>query len=106
MSLLCPGHLHPGAPLSHTPFWGVLGLFGITAGVLAIVIHLATLRTFGLPYLAGLTPFHPGNWKDAFIRLPIWAMEERPAELSPFNRRRQVPGLAPRPGSKKRPGRK
>ncbi|MDI6880358.1 MAG: spore germination protein [Desulfitobacteriaceae bacterium] len=76
---------------------GLLGLFGVAAGVLAILIHFAGMRSFGLPYLAGLTPFHPDDWKDAFIRAPIWMMRRRPTELSKSNQKRQVPGLKPEP---------
>ncbi|MEW6064413.1 MAG: spore germination protein [Bacillota bacterium] len=83
---------------------GLLGLFGVAAGVLAILIHFAGMRSFGLPYLAGLTPFHPDDWKDVFIRAPIWMMRRRPTELSKSNRKRQVPGLKPEPPDRRPQG--
>ncbi|MGQ9712525.1 MAG: spore germination protein [Desulfotomaculales bacterium] len=76
---------------------GSLGLFGVVTGILAILIHLAGLRSFGVPYLAGLAPFHPGDWKDIVARAPVWMMQKRPVELANENRRRQAPGLKPRP---------
>lgn len=82
----------------------LLGLFGVAAGVLAILIHFAGLRSFGLPYLAGLTPFHPDDWKDFLIRAPIWMMRRRPTELSKSNQKRQVPGLKPEPPDRRPQG--
>lgn len=74
-----------------------LGLFGVMAGILAILIHLAGLRSFGVPYLSSLSPFHPGDLKDVAVRAPWWAMDRRPAETGKINRRRQAPGLKPSP---------
>jgi len=72
-----------------------LGLFGVMAGLIAILIHLAGLRTFGMPYLAPFTPFHPTDFKDVLVRVPRWEMDERPEELSKENEERQDRGLKP-----------
>ncbi|MHB8918628.1 MAG: spore germination protein [Desulfocucumaceae bacterium] len=72
-----------------------LGLFGVMVGVLAILIHLSGLRSFGVPYLASLAPFHPGDMKDVAVRAPWWAMDRRPAEAGSLNPRRQAPGMKP-----------
>jgi spore germination protein KA len=74
---------------------GTLGLFGIMAGILCIFIHLAGLRSFGVPYLASLAPLHLGNLKDVLIRAPWWAMDKRPDETGKLNSRRQSRGLKP-----------
>ncbi|MCL6477251.1 MAG: spore germination protein [Peptococcaceae bacterium] len=76
---------------------GTLGLFGVMAGILAILIHLAGLRSFGVPYLASLAPLHTGNLKDVAVRAPWWAIDRRPAETGKLNRRRQAPGQKPSP---------
>lgn len=86
-----------------------LGLFGIMVGILAIMIHAAGLRSFGVPYLASLAPFHAADVKDVAIRAPWWAMNKRPAETGKLNRRRQAPGLKPspkKPGGSQEEGRK
>ncbi|MFZ5649784.1 MAG: spore germination protein [Bacillota bacterium] len=75
---------------------GTLGLFGVMAGVLAILIHTAGLRSFGVPYLASLAPLHVGDLKDLVVRAPWWAMDARPAETGKMNRR-QAPGIKPSP---------
>lgn len=74
---------------------GTLGLFGVMVGLLAILIHLAGLRSFGVPYLASLAPLHPGDLKDVLVRAPWWAMDSRPDETAKLNRRRQARGLKP-----------
>ena len=76
---------------------GTLGLFGVMAGILAILIHLAGLRSFGIPYTASMSPLHLSDMKDVAIRAPWWAMGRRPAEISSKNRRRQSPELKPSP---------
>lgn len=76
---------------------GTLGLFGVMAGLLTIIIHLAGLRSFGAPYLAPLAPFHAGDLKDVVVRAPWWAMDKRPAETAKVNPRRQARGLKPSP---------
>lgn len=76
---------------------GTLGLFGVMAGLLAILIHTAGLRSFGVPYLASMAPLHTGDLKDVVIRAPWWAMDKRPTETGKMNRRRQSPGLRPSP---------
>lgn len=88
---------------------GILGLFGIIVGFLAVLIHLAGLRSFGMPYLAPLAPLHGSDLKDVLIRAPIWAMNRRPTETAKTNQQRQVPGLKPSPaqpnkGQKRRGG--
>ena len=74
---------------------GVLGLFGVMVGVLAILIHLAGLRSFGVPYLASLAPLHTGDLKDVLVRAPWWAMGRRPDETANLNRHRQPRGMKP-----------
>ncbi|MDI6710542.1 MAG: spore germination protein [Thermoanaerobacterales bacterium] len=76
---------------------GVFGLYGVIIGVLAVIIHLAGLRTLGVPYLAGFTPLHVSDLKDSAVRFPWWAMRRRPHELSKDDPRRQGPGLKPGP---------
>jgi spore germination protein KA len=51
---------------------GSSGLFGVLIGSLVILMHLISLRSFGLPYLAPLTPFNPQKLKDSLIRAPAW----------------------------------
>ena len=76
---------------------GLLGLFGVMFGIIMITIHMASIRSLGVPYLASVAPVHLSDLKDVLVRAPWWAMDERPAEVSKINRRRQAPNLKPKP---------
>ncbi|WP_445667473.1 spore germination protein [Paenibacillus sp. FSL H8-0034] len=54
------------------------GLYGMLVGIVAIVLHLSSLRSFGIPYLAPFAPFIKEDQKDNLIRLPQWALLARP----------------------------
>lgn len=54
------------------------GLFGVLIGLLIILVHLCSLRSFGVPYLSPLAPISTGDLKDVFVRVPWWAMFTRP----------------------------
>jgi spore germination protein KA len=69
---------------------GALGIFGLVLGILAILIHVCGLRSFGVPYLMPIAPFHFSGMKDTFIRVPRWAMMRRPEQTSKQNRYRQT----------------
>lgn len=76
---------------------GVLGFFGLAAGLLGVMIHLTTLRSFGVPYLVPLTPSVIGGLKDVFIRAPYWVLDRRPALIGSGNQVRQAQGQKPEP---------
>ncbi|WHY74892.1 spore germination protein [Fictibacillus enclensis] len=75
-----------------------LGLLGIMLGIITIVIHLCTLRSFGLPYLTPVAPLSGSGLKDTFFRVPWWMMDTRPHLTGKFNKNRQAPGEKPNPG--------
>jgi spore germination protein KA len=79
------------------------GLFGIILGSFAIVLHLTSLRTFGVPYMTPLAPLNLTDQKDAIFRIPHWAMTTRPNLLGKSNKRRQQPAKAAKPKSGQRP---
>lgn len=68
----------------------VAGLFGAVIGAAALVVHLAGLESFGVPYL---TPFAVSAGKEArehvFLRRPLPQIKDRPPALHPRNRRKQ-----------------
>jgi spore germination protein KA len=74
-----------------------LGLFGIIAGMIAVLIHLSGLRSFGIPYLVPVAPFIPSDQKDTLIRVPWWAMKRRPRLINTQNVTRQSKNLKPSP---------
>ncbi|WP_407690671.1 spore germination protein [Salinibacillus xinjiangensis] len=60
----------------------MFGLVGIILGLLVMVMHMASLRSFGIPYLSPMGPFIPGDQKDSLIRLPLWRLRTRPKLIS------------------------
>lgn len=76
-----------------------MGLFGVMAGALALLIHMLGLRSFGVPYLAPLAPLKIPDLKDAMVRAPWWAMHRRPTEIAKRNVWRIAPDLKPQPPS-------
>ncbi|WLR51947.1 spore germination protein [Bacillus tianshenii] len=74
---------------------GTLGLLGVMLGVISLIIHLASLRSFGVPYLSPLGPLQLQELKDTLLRAPIWSLDKRPHLTGGTNERRQSPGQKP-----------
>lgn len=84
---------------------GILGLFGIMFGALALLIHLVSLRSFGVPYFSPFAPLKKSELKDILVRVPRWAQKIRPPSLHPQDLQRQSPFLRsqpPKPGGGKK----
>lgn len=80
---------------------GALGLYGIMLGVMVFLIHLCSLRSFGVPYLSPFSPVSLAGFKDSyFIRVPWWLMLKRPTAISRYNQNRQNNYQMPRPPKK------
>lgn len=77
------------------------GLFGIMVGLMAILIHVCALRSFGVPYITPLAPFSSSDFKDSFIRMPWWAMIRRPKFMGLQDSKRQKLGQKPGPSQNK-----
>ncbi|MFP7296252.1 spore germination protein [Neobacillus niacini] len=52
-----------------------LGIVGIAFSWTFVLMHLIKLRSFGVPYFAPAAPIRFNDWKDTFIRIPIWKMK-------------------------------
>ncbi len=80
----------------------VLGFYGILLATLALLIHVLTLRSFGVPFMSPLASGSIWDLKDVFLRVPKWAMLTRPQAIPTNNRLRQKPLQYPRPPSGKK----
>lgn len=66
-----------------------LGLFGYLLGMLALLIHLSGLYSFGVPYLM---PFAASGiedgaqWRDSIVRYPLFMLNRRPVYAKKSNR--------------------
>lgn len=74
---------------------GLLGIFGFITALFVLLIHLCSLRSFGVPFLAPYAPAIPADFKDFQIRSPVWAMTRRPRFFGAKDRVRQKAGLKP-----------
>lgn len=73
----------------------ISGLYGIMLGLLLLLVHITSLRSFGVPYFAPIAPFKLQDMKDTFVRFPWWSMAGRPHSIPTVNRRRQKFHLKP-----------
>lgn len=65
------------------------GLFGIIVGIIALILHLCSLRTFGVPYMTPFAPLIVTDHKDTILRLPHWMMTSRPHLINQKNKKRR-----------------
>ncbi|MEK4229317.1 spore germination protein [Solibacillus sp. FSL H8-0538] len=86
--------LFPSYALSNTfrllrfPLMGLaamFGLFGVMIGLIALILHLCSLRTFGVPYMSPFAPLIPSEQKDSILRFPRWALLSRSRLIAPNN---------------------
>jgi spore germination protein KA len=78
-------------------FAGTFGLLGIMLGLILIIIHLATLRSFGVPYLSPMAPMEGVEMKDVLMRAPWWSLKTRPRLTGDNNQFRQSDNQKPGP---------
>lgn len=71
------------------------GMYGIFVGMCAMLLHLSSLRSFGVPYMAPVGPFVLADQKDVILRVPHRSMKTRPSlfgKLNPIRTRRRGKG--------------
>ncbi|MCG4585405.1 spore germination protein, partial [Anaerosalibacter bizertensis] len=68
---------------------GFMGLYGITCGLVIIIIEAISLDPFGIPYGYPIAPSDKTGLKDFIIRFPLWSMKKRPNLLGKGNKIRQ-----------------
>ncbi|MGI6359414.1 MAG: spore germination protein [Bacillota bacterium] len=75
---------------------GFSGLFGMLIAALFLLVHLCSLRSFGVLYLWPWAPFSASGQKDLFVRAPLWMMRQRPQALPSQEKRRFAASAKPR----------
>ncbi|MGE5626991.1 MAG: spore germination protein [Solirubrobacterales bacterium] len=55
----------------------IFGLYGLMLGLLFLLVHMCSLKSFGTPYLYPLTPFDAPSFKDTVLRFPLWAFSKQ-----------------------------
>lgn len=66
-----------------------LGFFGFLIGLFAVLVHMAGLKSFHIPYLTPYAGILPSAWedeKDSLIRYPLRMLKKRPTYANPYER--------------------
>lgn len=79
---------------------GSFGMFGITFAFLALLIHLSSLRSFGIPYLSPITPINLSGLKDSIFKVPEWMKNKRSTFITKEDKKRIRPNAKPAPSNK------
>ena len=77
---------------------GSLGWYGISMGLLALLLHLGSLKSFGVVYFDGFT--RARNLQDSVVRMPLWSMLLRPDQLAQGDKTRRGRFFIPPPPPK------
>ncbi len=62
-----------------------LGIYGFALGVIAILVYLSSLNSFGVEYLSYLSAINPQAIKDIYARVPWSHMKLRPTAIQRLN---------------------
>ncbi|MCD9020922.1 spore germination protein [Cohnella silvisoli] len=60
-----------------------IGMFGVIIGLILFLAYLSRLQSFGVPYLAPLSPLHLKDIAKSYLRLPWSKMRNKPEILKP-----------------------
>jgi spore germination protein KA len=75
-----------------------IGIYGIIMGLLVLLIHMASLRSVGVPYLSPSGPLNIKDWKNSIFKLPLWIATKRPSFIQKNNVKRVKEELQPNQG--------
>ncbi|WP_082615198.1 spore germination protein [Paenibacillus sp. Soil787] len=67
----------------------MFGIVGIIIGLMIMIGHLIALESLGTPYGTPFAPVRFADWKDTFVRLPLWTMGKRPLGTRATQSKRQ-----------------
>jgi spore germination protein KA len=82
----------------------VLGGYGIAMSFLGMLVHLASLRSFSVPYFEGFSISR--DLQDAIVRMPLWFMTKRPKDIAQQDvtrRRFFIPPMRPHENQEQEP---
>ncbi|MDF2937384.1 MAG: spore germination protein [Paenibacillaceae bacterium] len=82
------------------------GFYGVMMGMMAMIGHMCSLRSFGVPYTAPFAPLYIQEHEDILLRFPLWFMKKRPAYLhspKPVKQEGTYNPSPPRKGKGRRP---
>ncbi|WP_082087833.1 spore germination protein [Domibacillus indicus] len=75
----------------------MFGFYGLILALIMLIVHLCSLRSFGIPYMSPLAPVIPSELGDTIVRKPLWAFGKRPQLIAAENRTREGKNQKPKP---------
>ncbi|EKN69130.1 spore germination protein [Neobacillus bataviensis LMG 21833] len=66
----------------------LFGFVGLTVGLMTLIVHFVALESLGTPYGSPMAPLRFTDWKDLFIRFPLWSIVKRPESTKPIQRKK------------------
>jgi spore germination protein len=58
----------------------LFGFVGIIVGLMMLIAHFISLESLGTPYGSPIAPLRFQDWKDLFVRFPLWSIDKRPVD--------------------------
>lgn len=80
------------------------GFYGMILAFIMLILHLCSLRSFGVPYMSPMAPLIPAEVGDTIFRKPLWSFKRRPNQLVSDNQVRQADDQKPHPPVKDQKG--
>lgn len=65
------------------------GLYGLSLATILLLINMAGIRSFGVPFLSPVVPLNLSDLKDFLFVAPRWSMIKRPLLNEPLDVRRE-----------------
>lgn len=87
-------------------FASFLGLYGIFISIIGLVLHLCSLKSLGVPYMAPIAPVLPGQNTDVVFRAPLWKKRLYPRMISKLSSPRNASNQPMQQGHNQTPERK
>ncbi len=69
----------------------LFGLYGISSGLIMLIFHLVSIKSFGVPFMYPLAPYDKEGMKDFMYRSPIKNFNYRPKYISSKDARKRSP---------------
>lgn len=66
----------------------LIGMFGLTSGLIFLIFHWSQMETYGVPYLSPFISNGSSQLMDTIVRMPLSTMKNRPKELKNINKRK------------------
>ncbi len=68
---------------------GIIGFYGIILGTFVFVTYLLKMDSFGVPYLSPVVNMRKKDFKDIFLKYPLYMFKQRPKYMNTQDKMRQ-----------------